>query len=60
MCDENTELILQYNEENKQWQDITRNVEWYKRDTKAYSVKYLKNNAIYHKSLKAWQVFNSP
>lgn len=55
-----TTLILQFNYNFNDWEDITENVFWYKDNGNAYAVRYKKNDTLYYKSYRDFKVIKNP
>lgn len=53
-------LILQFNNNFNDWEDITEKVFWYKDDGNAYAVRYKKSDILYHKSYRDFKVIKNP
>ncbi len=58
--DTSTTLILQFNNNFNDWEDITENVSWYNDDGNSYAVRYKSTNIIYHKSYRDFKVLKNP
>lgn len=58
--DTSATLILQFNKNFNDWEDITHNVLWYEDTGNAYAVCYNKSDTVYHKSYRDFKVLNNP
>lgn len=53
-------LIIQYNYNKQDWEDITKQVEWYDDSGKACRIKYFENNTFYWKSWSDLKILRNP
>ena len=60
IIDERKTLILQYNEKNSEWEDITKRVQWFEENNNACRIKYVGNSTFYWKSWRDLKIFNNP
>lgn len=58
--DERKTLIIQYNEQTCEWDDITKKVQWFDAKGNACRIKYFGNNSFYWKSWQFIKIFNNP
>lgn len=57
IIDERKTLIIQYNYNKDQWEDITRDVQWFEAQNNACRIKYVGNTTLYWKSWKDLKIF---
>lgn len=60
IIDERKTLILQYNYERSEWEDITSRVQWFEPHNNACRIKYDGNNTFYWKSWRDLKLFDNP
>lgn len=60
VIDERKTLIIQYNREKSEWEDITKRVQCFEDENNACKIKYVGNNKFYWKSWRDIKIFNNP
>ena len=60
IIDERKTLILQYNYDKCEWEDITKRVQWFEDKGNACRIKYSSNDTFYWKSWRDIKIFNNP
>lgn len=60
IIDERKTLILQYNYEKSEWEDITKRVQWFEEQNNACRIKYVGNNTFYWKSWRDLKILDNP
>lgn len=60
IIDESKTLILQYNDERSEWEDITSRVQWFEPQNNACRIKYVGNSTFYWKSWRDLKIFTNP
>ena len=60
IIDERKTLILQYNYEKSEWEDITKRVQWFDGQNNACRIKYVGNNTFYWKSWRDLKILDNP
>ena len=58
IIDEKEILIIQYNLKKNEWEDITRQVQWFDAQYQACRIKYFGNNTFYWKSWRELKIIN--
>ena len=58
--DERKTLILQFNDRINEWEDITKQVQWYDATGNACRIKYIGNSNFYWKSWRGLKILNNP
>ena len=53
-------LIMFYDRKLDRFVDRTKKIQWYKKDSNAYRIKFYNNDKFYHKPLREIQVFENP
>lgn len=58
--DERKLLIIQLNDKTKEWEDITKRVQWFEDSGNACRIKYFGNNTFYWKSWRELKIMTNP
>lgn len=58
--DERKLLIIQLNDKTKEWEDITKRVQWFENSGNACRIKYFGNNTFYWKSWRELKIMTNP